>query len=570
MNIGIFRFADPIEGDKHGEDTTMKASMTPRNILIFLASIGLFQVTIAPPPPAVASGMIPDDLREIWSDYLIDNWAKSDANLPLFNSARINRVISRRTVCEGAPQKEPIDSTGPTSPHVCKDPTGATDDLVAYYDVEFHTLYWEYELEQLEAACKASGAATSEACRTQHQVVTKFKVNSIPASTDDPGGDPNVMMQRSAQAHQAWECAKCDEVLDPGTPNKPVAVIEAFGALVVPAAAVGTGAANLPVLVAVGFGNFAGKVEEAATFALRNNAAVLVVNAPGETGNTGEYEPSSLFVADDVSWAKTMDLADRVRIACDPDALPQGSRPPQPCVGFRDLTNWDWKGTDWSSAWSALNLALFQEADGAIATNPMPNLGPIEFQSSEFHDLVDTDPDPRDSWFFRAAFAVMRGITFVEKMDAGSGTAPGVPLDGGVFDYGLVDSTRVALGGTSRGGIVAYMVNGVDDRVNAMIVSGTGGLFPASYDDNALHVTASTTDAYGNPAAPAAGMCVYPTTPPAPGDFVNPFRPTGDAFVASEVGEIDERYWNVDCAATPFACEHEEFGSWAPVRFAFF
>jgi len=87
-----------------------------------------------------------------------------------------------------------------------------------------------------------------------------------------------------------------------------------------------------------------------------------------------------------------------------------------------------------------------------------PGQGASEGVGSTSDHLFDTVPFPGNSWFWEHAVAAIRGITLLTTLDQ-------------------VDPDRLAMTGYSGGALVSYLVNGVDDRIDAIVpVSATGHL----------------------------------------------------------------------------------------------
>ncbi len=87
-----------------------------------------------------------------------------------------------------------------------------------------------------------------------------------------------------------------------------------------------------------------------------------------------------------------------------------------------------------------------------------PGQGESEGTGSEPDHLFDTVDDPRDSWFWEHAVAAIRGLTLLESLDG-------------------VDADLLAMTGYSAGSLITYLVNGVDDRLDAAVpISASGYL----------------------------------------------------------------------------------------------
>lgn len=87
-----------------------------------------------------------------------------------------------------------------------------------------------------------------------------------------------------------------------------------------------------------------------------------------------------------------------------------------------------------------------------------PGQGRSEGTGSNPDHLFDTVDDPRDSWFWEHAVAAIRGLTVLSSWEG-------------------VDADRMAMTGYSAGSLVTYLVNGVDDRLDAAVpISASGYL----------------------------------------------------------------------------------------------
>jgi dienelactone hydrolase len=94
-----------------------------------------------------------------------------------------------------------------------------------------------------------------------------------------------------------------------------------------------------------------------------------------------------------------------------------------------------------------------------------PGLGGSEGQPVTFDDprpLFATVPDVRGSWLYAYVFAVLRAITVAQALPD-------------------VDPRSVVLTGTSLGGLVSFIANGVDDRIGGVLtMNASGGLRAAA------------------------------------------------------------------------------------------
>ncbi|MCA9298463.1 MAG: hypothetical protein KDA28_05315 [Phycisphaerales bacterium] len=263
----------------------------------------------------------------------------------------------------------------------------------------FNTFYWEAELRSLfetcEAVTPASARLTDTTCKTYHYLMDKLNLDEF----------NNEQMVRQDNLLQ---CPICEEVTASSN-VKPVAVIDATGFLVVHNDRFED--ANQSVLVQVGFGSLNARIDEATSFVRHTpNAAVFVVVPPGERA---EYTGKDVFDASGATnHEQDVTMAMAENICDDPNA-------PQPCLFFRDLEDWKFPdgqmngNSNWYDVWRLNNpLEETSEADA----DELPYAGPLEFQDSTYHDLLDTDPYPQDSWFYRATFTIMRAITLLENL----------------------------------------------------------------------------------------------------------------------------------------------------------
>lgn len=438
------------------------------------------------------------DVQSIWTSSVLDH-AKTPGTFGL------NTFIQKYTkVCGG-------------TNHEC--------DGVGYFGLVFNTYYWEYEVRKLRDDCTAHPAPSSECDRwndAKNDILPKLGISTTEAV-----------------------CTQCDSVNTSGENSyKPFSIVRAFGVLIVPSAALDT-PSSLPTLVSVGFGGLSSKLTEAKAFVKRNNSAVFVIVPPGDFGN---FNPiSTLNSATESELEQDITLA-RANTLCN---ATDGSLPlsPEPCLFFRDLEDWDFPGddADWLDAWQA-NSVIVSPGD----PNTLPFAGPLEFQSSDFHDLADADPKPEDSWFFRAVFAMMRAVTVLKNM-------PSIPDAAG----SVVDGNKIGIAGNSRGGLVALMVNALDDRLSGAIVGSAAGYFQAGYDADPepLHVDAvgGAGSPYGDPSALAT--CSHPARPDDLDSWnwsaFHPYTATGAGTLLYEETEVRDHYWPVggggrlDCSLVP-------------------
>lgn len=308
--------------------------------------------------------------------------------------------------------------------------------------------------------------------------------------------------------------------------------------------------ANQSVLVQVGFGSLNARIDEATSFVRHTpNAAVFVVVPPGERA---EYTGKDVFDASSAAnHEQDVTMAMAENICDDPNA-------PQPCLFFRDLEDWKFPdgqmngNSNWYDVWRLNNpLEETSEADA----DELPYAGPLEFQDSTYHDLLDTDPYPQDSWFYRATFTIMRAITLLENLPDFPGVQCG--LNQPYFDPG-VNAGKIAVGGVSRGGMVAYMVNALDDRVDAAIIGGAAGHLAAGYDTTTREVTDIQSAPFTN--AGDLATCEYGAVPRDQSEwdaYVNPFTPSVQGITIFEPNEVRDDWWTdvsptLDCSIDPF------------------
>lgn len=512
---------------------------------------------------APAAATLSPHLRYIWPEEFVDDWAKTDENLRLFRYETPGSPDQDDgdAVIRGRVELECTAVSG--AKHICPmsrfDGQDASAKRVAAFNVAFYTFYWEQEIQKLETDCKAAGSSADPNCKILDAVVQKFNVNAI---------DNDSEVEMTQGTNNAWQCTKCDgvplhSILGTDSQYRPAAVIQAKAVLLV--AEENLSATDLPVLVIAGYGGLGPRLAEAAKFVVRNDAAAFVVLPPGELGG---YSPGSILASKNNGnhWDRRIDF-EMADLICNPTSDAEKRRVPQPCLFFRDLTGWSWSDSYRGDAWKATTLRLLKTIGGIDqeATElPLERAGPIEFQSSDFHDVVDAEY-PQDSWFYRAAFAMMRGLTFIEAMDNGvrgssglTSVKPRVPMGAvdpdtgrgdseGTWNANLIDNEQIGLAASSRGGILGYIVNGIDDRLKGVILSGTGGLFRTSYDEEPFQVSIESGDPYvgGTPGDEAS--CEYNYDPKdSASTFTNPFR-AGTNVIMWEEGEIDEAYWQEDC-----------------------
>lgn len=85
-----------------------------------------------------------------------------------------------------------------------------------------------------------------------------------------------------------------------------------------------------------------------------------------------------------------------------------------------------------------------------------PGCGESEGQSSEISNWARTYPDPRTSWIYQYACSAIRGVTYLTTLSQ-------------------VNRDFLCVTGASAGGIMAWLVNGVDSRIRlALPIMATG------------------------------------------------------------------------------------------------
>jgi len=123
-------------------------------------------------------------------------------------------------------------------------------------------------------------------------------------------------------------------------------------------------------------------------------------------------------------------------------AVPESSDPlPGLLLDSGDI----WRATRWALESNVACLALDRPGTGLSS-------GPADVFSL-WYDCV---PDPRESWMYHSVVAALRGLTVLQRQEG-------------------VDGRRLAIAGSSRGGTMALLVNGLDNRVKLALPTATGG-----------------------------------------------------------------------------------------------
>ena len=111
-----------------------------------------------------------------------------------------------------------------------------------------------------------------------------------------------------------------------------------------------------------------------------------------------------------------------------------------------------------------------------------PGTGDSNGPPDEYMTWIALENDPRDGWMFHFVTAVLRAITYMQQQPE-------------------VDGSRIGVTGSSRGGTMSLIANGVDDRITLCVAQATAGDILTAFDHggwaNYLY-----TDDDGNPGIP--------------------------------------------------------------------
>ena len=110
-------------------------------------------------------------------------------------------------------------------------------------------------------------------------------------------------------------------------------------------------------------------------------------------------------------------------------------------------------------AWRAARWAV--EYDVACLAIDRPGVGRSSGPADAFAEWYNCFPDPRQSWLYHYVRAALRGVTLLASRPE-------------------VDADRIGIAGSSRGGTMALLANGVDDRLRLALPHATAGHIVAS------------------------------------------------------------------------------------------